>query len=111
MPALADLPAAFSEEDKADINCLVAISVVIGTASKTDISASDKANLGSIMIYFVGKLKGRHPALSMTEVMTADRYEKLTPQLPAEMQRCAAESTQIGEDLQAAGKKLIAASQ
>lgn len=108
MPAAAT-PPDFSEQDWADIKCLVAMSVVVGRASGNDASSIDKASLGSVLTYFVGKLKGRHPALSMVDVMTPELYEKLAPELPAEMQRCGTEATGVGEDLQAAGKKLIAA--
>lgn len=109
LPALAVSPTAFSEQDQADISCLVAVSVMIGKATQNGSSATDRAYLGSVLTYFVGKLTGRHPTFRTVELLTPDLFEKLTPKLPVETQRCGSEATRMGEDLQAAGKKLTAA--
>ncbi len=107
-PALAVAPTAFSEQDQADINCLVAVSVLIGKAAQNGTSSTDQAYLGSVLTYFVGKLNGRHPTLRMVELLTPDLFKKRAPELSAETQRCGLEATRMGEDLQAAGKKLTA---
>jgi len=108
MPALAASPTAFSEQDRADINCLVAVSVMIGKAAQNGSSSTDQAYLGSVLTYFVGKLNGRHPTLRMVEILTPDLFKKQTSELPSETRRCGLEATRMGEDLQAAGKKLTA---
>lgn len=54
------------------------------------------------LLYFYGKLRGRHPDLAMTAVLTTAARE-VGPNGNAEIARCSAELKISGEQLRAAG--------
>jgi hypothetical protein len=95
---------AMTAQDQADANCLIAISFAASQAAETE-----QEGLGSILTYFAGKLKGRHPGIGMTEVMTPDLVRSVMPNLKSELLRCSQEAIELGEDLKAAGTALTEA--
>ncbi len=102
-------PAGFSEQDRADTNCIAAVSIAIGSELPgQSLSAEAKSGMATVLTYFVGKLKGRYATLKMADVVTPELYAQISPKLAEEMKRCGAEAIAMGEDLQDAGRILTA---
>lgn len=93
-----------SAEDRADANCLAAISIVA-----PNVKEEDQAGLASILTYFLGKLKGRHPEIKLADVMTPDLLEAVADNIQAEAMRCSQEGAEMGNDLKATGDALTKA--
>lgn len=94
-------------EDHADILCVLATSYVLGVQSDQSIADEEKQGLASVMTYFIGKLRGRHPALKMTELLAPDYVQSLQGEIAAAAERCSEEAVDMGNDLQKAGRILI----
>jgi len=110
LSALAAEPFGFSDQDRADVNCLAASSIALGNAAANGAPDSAEAvGITTVLTYFLGKLKGRHADLRVADVLTPAVYQALTPILVTEAQRCGAEAIMIGGELEQAGKLLSAA--
>ena len=91
LSALAAEPFGFSDQDRADVNCLAASSIALGNAAANGAPDSAEAvGITTVLTYFLGKLKGRHADLRVADVLTPAVYQALTPILVTEAQRCGA---------------------
>lgn len=102
-------PRAFTAQDRADTVCLIAISAILGSASApgAQLEPGVKEGLSAVLTYFVGKLKGRHPDLTMTELLAPDYVLSLESEIASSSQRCSQEAIEMGTDLQEAGRILM----
>lgn len=104
-PGRAAAPAGFTPQDKADTVCFLVITSIIATLDDSA-TADEREGLTSVVTYFIGKLKGRHPELAMTDMLAPDYVATLEGELAPAMQRCSEEAIAMGEDLKAAGEAL-----
>ncbi len=103
-------PFGFSDQDRADVNCLAASSIALGNSVSSGAPDSAEAvGITTVLTYFLGKLKGRHADLRVADVLTPAVLQALGPILATEAQRCGAEAIKIGGELEQAGNILTAA--
>lgn len=102
-------PDDFGADDKADALCVIAFSAMLGTTSDDELSADDRQGVTSVITYFIGKLKGRHPNLQMTELLSPAYVQSLRDEMVPAVQRCSHEAMQLGTDLEAVGNILTEA--
>jgi hypothetical protein len=100
-------PVVLDAQDQADATCLAAISIVTGQVAESE--PEQKEGLVSVLTYYVGKLKGRHPDMHMTEVLTPDFVHSVMTNLSNNMERCSKEALELGKDLDETGNALTAA--
>jgi hypothetical protein len=96
-------PPGFTARDRDDAICMVVFGSVLGAMP----DGEDKEGLSSVLTYFIGKLKGRHPALAMTELLAPDYVLSLHGEIASSAKRCAEEAVAMGLDLQEAGRILV----
>lgn len=101
----AAVPAGFTPQDKADTVCLLVITSIMATLDDSA-TAEEREGLTSVLTYFIGKLKGRHPELAMTDILAPDYVATLEGELAPATQRCSEEAIGMGQDLKAAGDAL-----
>jgi hypothetical protein len=85
------------------------MTIAAGKAKSVGRPAEDVQRLARTVLYFLGKLKGRHPDLKPSEVFTMDLLTPLVLKLGEEFRRCDAESTVVGLELLAQEESLSAA--
>lgn len=104
-PGWAAPPAGFTPQDKADTVCMLVVGSIIATLDD-GATADEREGLTSVLTYFIGKLKGRHPELKMTDILAPAYVATLEGDLAPAMQRCSEEAIRMGDDLNAAGDAL-----
>ncbi|MBJ7439979.1 MAG: hypothetical protein JHD35_13250 [Sphingopyxis sp.] len=110
LPAAAAEPFGFSDQDRADVNCLAASSIALGNSISSGApDSAETVGITTVLTYFLGKLKGRHADLRVADVLTPAVLQALSPILATEAQRCGAEAILISGELEQAGKLLTAA--
>lgn len=97
------MPTGFMAQDEADALCAIVMSYSLGERSDQDITADERQGLASIILYFVGKIKGRHPTLKISELLAPAYVESKEEQLAAAAPRCLQEALEVGSDLVTAG--------
>lgn len=107
LPAQA-APPGFTAEDHDDALCALVASYTLGAQSQA-MTAEDRRGVVGMMLYFVGKIRGRHPALTMTELLAPEYVRSVESRIGPAAERCSAEVARMGADLQAAGRILVEA--
>lgn len=94
--------------DDPDLRCMVAISLVIGTADGTPADSAEKASMASIMMYYVGRIDARFPGIDyvreVKRLVEAPGY--MENKLAADLERCGSEAEARGKLLQDMGEEL-----
>lgn len=87
--------------DMQDLRCVAAFAAMSNFATKQD----DKTKLLAGMLYYIGKLDGRSPGFDLDGQLTllVDQPDYVTRQLGGDVERCAEEVKQRGNQLEAIG--------
>lgn len=97
---------AISAQDRADARCFLAMHMLRAKAMEagTELSAADNARIDAIAIYFVGKVRGRHPvSTSIAAMLPVETVKDVAANAAKEAGPCIAESKQYATDLGVAG--------
>ena len=107
--AVPQLPANWSAADRYDATCAVLIAMAGDEISKTPGVPAGASQFS--IFYFIGKIKGRHPDVSMRTVLDPKYVASLAEDLGDAPAKCGGELQAIGGELQAAGQILAAEGQ
>jgi hypothetical protein len=97
-------PVNWSDADNRDASCVLVIMMARDELNKVrglPAGASESA-----VLYFIGKIKGRHPDLSMRTVLEPAYVASLAADLRQAPTECGGELQAVGGELQVAGKIL-----
>lgn len=104
MLALAGMPLATpaiaqtaSLVDRHDAQCAV---VAVALSKVTTLSTDQKAAINSFMMYYLGKLMGRHNVAETRALIQAEDDRKASIDVPGMAKSCAEEMTTVGTALQ-----------
>lgn len=105
--ASAKTPAGFTEQDKADVTCMVAFAAIMDKmSSDPDTSQEDLSGMSSVITYFLGKVTGRHASTPISTILDPDFVISLSLDSEEEIKRCSVEAEKMGNDLAKAGEVL-----
>ena len=95
----------YTAQDITDTKCIAAYSFVLGNMSG-EASEAETNGVVSLLTYFVGKLKGRHPGMKLSAVLTPEFVNELEPVMEQELDRCGVEVEEMSADLDTASEIL-----
>jgi len=98
-------PSGFAAQDRADAICIA----VIATAWESlpaDTTVEARLGLTGVLNYFLGKIRGRHPALEIADLYSPNYMASLQSEVASSMQRCVDEGMKMGLELEAAGRAM-----
>lgn len=94
---------------RADLDCMLAMSIVLGAQEDTAEAKDNQDGLIGLVMYYVGKIEARAPNIDyIAEIKktlaTPDYMEK---RFPKDAERCAQEAGSKGDKLQQIGNALV----
>jgi hypothetical protein len=95
-------------EYRDDLNCMLAMAIVLGAQEETPESKDNQDGLIGLVMYYVGKIEAKAPNIDyIAEIKTtlADP-DYMTKRFPVDANRCADEAGSKGEKLQKIGDAL-----
>ncbi len=111
LAAVTPVPAGIDAQTQADIRCVVVLSAAVSNAPTEML----KAQVGAGMLYFLGRIDGRHPGLDLASAVSAaikdqaalkDAFDKDRARCGEEMRQVSAKLVTVGGTVRAiAGAK------
>ena len=105
--AVAAGPAAAAPDEAAmrrDLRCVIVTGMIVSKTTDADTRMGVAASMG----FFIGRLKGRDPALNLTARLAVEARGLKLADLGADVTRCGQEMQAFGQETKAAGEALKA---